>query len=60
MMSTEQAGLLVLVADGTEITSHDLEIGILSNVILCHLEHAEVEISYRAEGATGNEHDGGL
>lgn len=60
MMSTEQTGFLVLITDGTEIASHDLEIGILSDIIPRHLEHAEMEIGYRAEGSTCDEYDGGL
>ena len=60
MMSTEQPGLLVLVADGTEITSHYLEIGILSNIVLCHLKHAKVEISNWAERTTCDEYDRSL
>lgn len=49
MFCTEQAWLLVHVADRTEIPAHNLKIGILADVILGHLEHSEMEICYGAK-----------
>lgn len=51
-MRSEQAGLVILVADGTEVSTDDFKVGVLANVVLCHLEHAEMEVGDRAEGAT--------
>lgn len=50
MVRTEQAGLLVLVTDGTKVACDDLEVGVLPNVVDRHFEHAEVEIRNWAEG----------
>ena len=58
--STEQPGFLVHVAHGTEIAPHNLKIGVLPHVVLGHLEHAQVEIGYGAEGATCYEDDWGF
>lgn len=51
MVSTEKARLLVLVADRTEVAAHDLELGILADVIRGHFEDAEMEICEGREGA---------
>ena len=56
MVGAKQARLLVHVADGTEISTHNLEVCMLPDEILCHLEYAEVEIRNRAEGAAGDKH----
>ena len=44
VMTTQKTRLLVLVTDGTEIASHDFELGVLANVVGGHLEDAEMEI----------------
>lgn len=58
MMCAEQTRFIVLVAHGTQIPAHDLEVGALPNIVLGHFEHSEVEVSDRAEGPAGNENDG--
>ena len=51
MVCAEKPRLLVLVADRTEVSADDLEVGILANVVLGHLKHAEMEVGDGAEGA---------
>ena len=51
----EQTRFLVLIADWTEVSADNLKIGVLSNVVLGHLEHAEMEIRDRAERSTCDE-----
>ena len=58
MVGTEEAGLLVLVADRAEVAADDLPVGVLANVVLGHLEHAEVKVGDGAEGSAGDEDDG--
>lgn len=58
MLCTEQTGLLVHVAHGTEVAPDDLEIGVLADVVDGHLEHAEVEVCDGAEGAARDEDEG--
>ena len=55
MIGCEQTRLVVLVADGTEISADDLEIGVLANIVLRHLEHPQVEVGYGAEGAASHQ-----
>ena len=55
MITTEKAGLLVLLTDGTEIASHDFKLGVLANVVGGHLEDAEMEIRQWGEGAASYE-----
>jgi len=50
-MCIEQTGFLVLIADWAEVSSNNLEIGVLSNVILGHLEHPEVEVCDGTKGS---------
>ena len=57
MVRIKKAGFLVLVRDRTEVTSNNLEVGVLTDVVFSHLEHSEVEVSDRAEGAAGDEDD---
>ena len=57
MVCIKKAGFLVLVRDRTQIPPDDLEIGVLADVVLGHLEHSEVEVCDRAEGAAGDEDD---
>lgn len=49
MVGAKKALFLVHVAYGTEISSHDLKVCVVSDIILGHLEHAEVEIGDGAE-----------
>ena len=51
MIGREQTGFVVLVADRTQVAANDLEVSVLANVVLGHLEHAQVEIGYWTEGA---------
>ena len=53
----QKAGFLVLVRDRTQVPSDDLEVSILPDVVLRHLEHSEVEVGDWAEGAAGDEDD---
>lgn len=57
MASTEQPGFFVHVADGAEIAPQDLKVRILADVVLGHLEHAEMEVRDGAEGTTCDEND---
>lgn len=47
--STEQSRFLIHVADGTQISPYDLEIGILPNIIFGHLEHSKVQVGHWTE-----------
>ena len=58
MIRREQTGFLVLVADRTEVPADDLKVCVLADVVLGHLEHAQVEVGDGAEGAAGDEDDG--
>ena len=58
MMSAEQTRLVVLVAHWTEIAAHDLEVGVLPDIVLGHFEHAEMEVGDRTEGPARDEDDG--
>lgn len=40
MLCAQQTRLFVLFADWTEIAADDLEVGVLSDIVLRHLEHA--------------------
>ena len=57
MIRREQTGFLVLVADRTEVPADDLKVCVLADVVLGHLEHAEVEVGDGAEGAACDEDD---
>ena len=57
MRSAQEALLLVLVAHGTQVSTDDLEIGILAHIIDRHLEHPEMEIGDWAKGAACDEND---
>ena len=57
MLCVQKPRLLVLVRDRTQVPAHDLPIGILTNVVLGHLKHSEVEVRDGAEGAAGDEDD---
>ncbi len=54
-MCAEKTRLLVLIADRGEVAANDLPVGILADVVLRHLEHAEVEVGDGAERAAGDE-----
>ena len=57
MSCAEQSGFLVLVGHGTHVAAHDFKLRILADIILGHLEHAEVKVGDGAEGATCDEDD---
>ena len=57
VVRAEEARLLVLVTDRAKVAPDDLPVGILADVVLGHLEHAEVEVGDGAEGAACNEDD---
>ena len=57
MVRIKKAGFLVLVRDRTEVPSNDLEVGVLADVVLGHLEHSKVEVGDGAERAAGDEDD---
>ena len=57
MLRAKQPRFLVHVAHRAEITTDDLELGILPDIILSHFEHAEVQIGDWTEGTTTDEHD---
>jgi hypothetical protein len=56
--SREKARLLVLVADRAEVGTNNFKVCVLSDVVLGHFEHAEVEVCDRAEGAACHQYDG--
>jgi hypothetical protein len=56
----KEAGFLVVVVDGGHVTGDELEVGLGADVVSCHFEHAKMEIGHRAEGAAGDESDGGF
>jgi len=60
MVGAKQAGFLVHVADGTQEPTHNLEVCMLPDIILGHLEHAEVQIGDWAEGSTCDKDDWGF
>ena len=60
VLCTEQARFLIHVANWTEITADNFKVGVLADVVLCHLEHAEMEIGDWAEGTTSYEDKRGL
>ena len=58
MVCAEQTRLVVLVAHRTQIAAHNLEAGVLPNIVLGHFEHSEVEIGDRTKGTAHIEDDG--
>lgn len=60
MACSHKTRLLVHVADWTQVTAHNFEVCVLSNVVLCHLEHAQVKVGNWAEGPAGHQNYGGL
>lgn len=44
VFGTQEAGLLVHITDGTEVTSDNLVVGLLPSVVFGHLKHAEMQI----------------
>ena len=52
MTSTEQSGFLVHVAHRAKITTKDLKICVLPDIVLRHFEHAEMEVCDWAKRAT--------
>ena len=57
MLCAEKTRLLVLIAHRAEVAADNLEVGILADVVLGHLEHAEVKVGDGAEGNTCDEDD---
>ena len=57
VFGTQEARLLVHITNGTEVTSDDLVLGLLSGVIFSHFKHAEVQVGDWAEGAAGYENE---
>jgi hypothetical protein len=55
VLGTQQAGLLVHITDGTEVTSDDLVLGLLSGIVFSHLKHAEMQVGDWTEGTAGYE-----
>lgn len=51
MMGANKTWFLVLVTDWTEISTHNLKIGVLTNEVIRHLEHAKMVICNRIKGA---------
>jgi hypothetical protein len=55
VLGTQEAGLLVHVTDGTEVTSDNLVVGLLPSIVFRHLKHAEVQVGDWAERTAGYE-----
>ena len=45
MTSTKEPRFLVHVAHRAEISTKNFEVGILSDIVFCHLEHAQMKVS---------------
>jgi len=60
MFRTQQARFHILVTDGTEVASDNLEVGILSAIVLGHFEHTKVQVRHWTEGATSYQDDRSL
>lgn len=58
MVSAEKPRLLVHITNGAEITPYYFEVCVLTDVIDCHLEHPQMQISHWAEGTTCDEDEG--
>lgn len=58
MVCTEQSRLLVHITDRTEVPAHNLKISILTDIVLGHLKHPQMEISDWTEGAACYKNDG--
>lgn len=58
MFRAQQPGLLVHVADRTEVAAHDFEVCALADVVDGHFEHAQMEVGDWGEGAASDEDDG--
>jgi hypothetical protein len=58
MKGAKQSRFLVLVRDGTYVSTHHLEICVLAGVIDGHLEHAQMEVGNWAERSARDEDDG--
>lgn len=57
MLGTQEAGLLIHITDGTEITSDDLVVGLLPRIVFRHLKNAEVQVGDWTERAAGHENE---
>ncbi len=57
MVRIKKARFLVLVRDRTQVPSDDLEVGVLADVVLRHLEHSQMEVCDGAERPAGDEDD---
>lgn len=58
VLCAEETWLLVLVANGAQIAPYDLKIRVLADVVLRHLEHAQMEVGEWAERAARDEDEG--
>ena len=50
--STEETRFLVHVAHRAKISTKNLKVSILSDIVFCHLEHAQMKVSDWTERAT--------
>lgn len=55
VFGTQEARLLIHIADRTEITANDLIVGLLPSIISGHLKHAKVKVCDWAVRAAGYE-----
>ena len=60
MTSTKESRFLVHVAHRAEISTKNFKIGVLSDIVFCHLKHAQMEVSDWTERATCHQNDGNL
>ena len=51
VFGTQEAGLLVHITDGAEVTSDNFVVGLLPSIIFRHLKHAEVQVGDWTERA---------
>ena len=56
--STKEPRFLVHVADRAEISTQNFKISVLSDIVFCHLEYAEMEVSDWTERTTCYQNDG--
>ena len=56
--STKEPRFLVHIAHRAEISTEDFKISVLSDIVLCHLEYAEMKVSDWTERTTCHQNDG--
>ena len=59
VLRLNQSRLFVRIADAGNVGTNDLEVGVETGIVGCHLEHAQVKEGDGREGTTGNEDQGG-